>query len=330
MTSNGTPRTPGTTGTNGTNLDDATLFHGIIPPILTPMAPDGLADLHSLSRLTRWLISQGVHGIWACGTTGEFACIDADERENVIGTCVEQTEGRVPIVANVSDCSTRLTIEHGKRALRNGVDAIAVTPPYYYINSQDELLAMYRTVREALDAPLFVYNIPATCKVRVEIDTIVTLAAEGTVVGVKDSQNDLDFARALSNAAEQRGAPLRLFLGTRSLIDAGLLVGAHGAISGVANLVPRACVEAYDAAMQGNWAAAAEAQKKVNAANRLLRIAKGSAHSASMGGMKAALKAMGIITHSNVAPPLRTPSADEEAQIAQVCREIGLSVTAAA
>ena len=60
---------------------DAAQLHGIIPPILTPIGPDGRPDLHSLGRLTRWLILQGVHGIWACGTTGEFPCVDAAERE---------------------------------------------------------------------------------------------------------------------------------------------------------------------------------------------------------------------------------------------------------
>jgi 4-hydroxy-tetrahydrodipicolinate synthase len=114
------------------------------------------------------------------------------------------------------------------------------------------------------------------------------------------------------------------------MIDAGIFVGAHGAIPGIANVVPRACVDAYEAAVRGDWAAATAAQEQVGAANGLLRIAKGSMHSASMGGMKAALKAMGIIAHASVAPPLRTPSEDEQAQIAQACRDLGLKVTAGA
>ncbi|MGH2368123.1 MAG: dihydrodipicolinate synthase family protein, partial [Chloroflexota bacterium] len=78
---------------------EAAQFHGIIPPILTPIAPDGQVDLTSLARLANWLIHQGVHGIWACGTTGEFPCFDADEREHVIGTCVETAAERVAVIA---------------------------------------------------------------------------------------------------------------------------------------------------------------------------------------------------------------------------------------
>ena len=305
------------------------VYHGIIPPILTPIEPDGQVDLRSLFRLTRWLIREGVHGIWACGTTGEFPCFDAGEREHVVGTCVEAA-GEVPVIANVSDCSTRLAIEHGRRALRAGADAVALTPPYYYSNSQDELMAHYRAVREAVDAPLFVYNIPSTVKVKVEVETIVGLAEEGTVIGVKDSQNDLDFARTLSQTAEERGAALRLFLGTRSLIDAAMFVGAHGAIPGIANVVPRACVAAYEASARGDWLAAAAAQRRVTAAFRLTKIAGGSGPSASMGGMKAALKAIGVIDHAYVAAPLRTPTADEEERVAEAAREIGLPALVAA
>lgn len=303
---------------------DVAQYRGIIPPILTPVQPDGQVDLLSLTRLTNWLIREGVHGIWACGTTGEFPCFDADERENVVGTCAEAAMGRVPLVANISDCSTRLAIEHGLRALRAGADAVALTPPYYYSNTQEELLTHYRVVRDAVDAPLFVYNIPSTVKVKVEVESIVTLAAEGTVVGIKDSQNDLDFARTLSMAANERGVPLRLFLGTRSLIDAALLVGAHGCIPGIANVVPRACLDAYEAAARGDFPVALRAQQRVVDALAITRVVRGSAQAAGMGGMKAALKAMGVIASSNVALPLASPTEEDEARITGIARNLGL------
>jgi len=303
---------------------DVAQYRGIIPPILTPVQPDGQVDLLSLTRLTNWLIREGVHGIWACGTTGEFPCFDADERENVVGTCAEAAMGRVPLVANISDCSTRLAIEHGLRALRAGADAVALTPPYYYSNTQEELLTHYRVVRDAVDAPLFVYNIPSTVKVKVEVESIVTLAAEGTVVGIKDSQNDLDFARTLSMAANERGVPLRLFLGTRSLIDAALLVGAHGCIPGIANVVPRACLDAYEAAARGDFPVALRAQQRVVDALAITRVVRGSAQAAGMGGMKAALKAMGVIASSNVALPLASPTEEDETRITGIARNLGL------
>ena len=317
-----------TTRTNSTGrahrAPDLSQYHGIYPPIVTPLTPDGEVDTESLTSLTNWLIAEGVHGIWACGTTGEFACFTADERERVIATVVEATAGRVPVIAGIGDGSTRLVIEHGKRAIRAGADAVAATPPYYYANSQDELLAFYRRIREKVDAPLFIYNIPSTTKVKVEIPTVVTLAAEGTVTGSKDTQNDLDYARTLLMTIRERGAQLRLFLGTRTLIDASVLIGAHGAIPAIANVVPRACVETYEAAVRGEWAVAAAAQERAVQANQFVKTSAGSAAAAGMGGFKSALKAMGVIKHATLAEPLRTPTAEDEARVAAIARQLGV------
>jgi 4-hydroxy-tetrahydrodipicolinate synthase len=303
---------------------DALHLHGIVPPILTPLTPDGRVDLMSLARLTRWLMGQGIHGLWACGTTGEFAGLDAEEREDVIGTCVEAVAERLPVVANISDCSTRLTVAHGQRALRAGADAVAVTPPYYYPNTQDELLAHYRAVREAVDAPLFVYNIPQTVKTRVEAETVLTLAQEGTVVGIKDSQNDLDYDRTLVTQATKRGIALRIMTGTRSLIDTSVAIGAHGSIPGVANVAPRSSAQAYEAAARGEWAEAAAAQQQVMGVGTLARGVKSAGTAANLGAMKAALKAMGIIAHSTLTMPLRSPTPEEEARVAELVEELGL------
>jgi 4-hydroxy-tetrahydrodipicolinate synthase len=201
---------------------------------------------------------------------------------------------------------------------------VAVTPPYYYLNTQDELLAHYRVVREAVDAPLFVYNIPQTVKTRVEAETVLTLAQEGTVVGIKDSQNDLDYDRTLVTQATKRGISLRVLTGTRALIDASVAIGAHGSIPGVANVAPKACAQAYEAATRGEWAEAAAAQQQVMAASALAGGVKSAGTAASLGAMKAALKAIGIIAHSTLSAPLRSPTPDEEARVAELVEELAL------
>jgi 4-hydroxy-tetrahydrodipicolinate synthase len=303
---------------------DLARYHGIFPPILTPLMPYGALDLDSLVRLTRWLIDEGVHGIWACGTNGEFPCFDAAERERIVATCVRGAAGRVPVIANIADCSTALAIEHGRRALAAGADALAATPPYYYACSQEELLDLFRGLRAALDAPMFIYNIPSTVKVRLEVPTIVTLASEGTVVGIKDSQGDADFTRALILALAAAETDLRILLGTRSLIDVGMLLGAHGAIPGISNIVPRACVETYEAATRGDWQTAARLQAHVIRANNTIKTSRGAAAAQGMGGMKAALKAMHVIEHSTLCAPLHSPSHEEEAHIASIARGLSL------
>lgn len=310
---------------------DLEKLHGVVPPILTPLSPDETIDLASLRRLVAFLIQGGVHGIWVLGTTGEFASFTRRERAEAVRVAVEAAGGRVPVVANISDAATRLAIEHGRDAAAAGADAAALLPPYYYLNEQDELLDHFRRVREAVDLPLLAYNIPQNVKAKFGVETILRLGEEGTIVGLKDSQNDLDWFRQVMTGARQRGVRLRGFLGTRYLIDAGLLAGAHGAIPGVANVAPRLCVECYEAARRGDFEAADRATAKLIAVTRLGGIARGgSATAGNFATMKAALRRMGVLSTSLVTAPLRNLTEEEEASVAETVSALGLGAQAVA
>jgi 4-hydroxy-tetrahydrodipicolinate synthase len=304
-------------------VPDLARLRGIFPPVLTPLTPDERVDVQSVRSLVSWLIGEGVHGIWALGTTAEFPCLDAGERQAALEATVEAANGRVPVVANVSDAGTRLAIRHARVAERAAVDAIAVTPPYYYPHTMDEMLAHYRAVREAIDLPLLIYNIPQTVKVRMEVGTTLQLAEEGTVVGIKDSQNDLQWFRDVCLGARQRGLGFRAFLGTRTLIDAAVQIGGVGSIPSIANVAPRDCAECHEAAERGDLAAAARAQERVIAYEQITQIARGgSANAANLSAMKSYLRQRGIIAHSTVAAPLRPLTAEEEAQVAELVRSL--------
>jgi 4-hydroxy-tetrahydrodipicolinate synthase len=266
-----------------------------------------------MRRLVDFQIENGVHGLWAMGTSAEFACFDEEERAAVVETVMETARGRVPVVANVSDCSTRLSIRHARRAASAGVDAIAATPPYYYPHSQDELLTHYRTIRQAVDLPLLIYNIPQTVRVRVELSTARTLAEEGVVAGIKDSQNDLEWFRQLVLFTRQRNIPFLPFVGTRYLIDAGILAGACGAIPSLANAFPSLCVAAYQAAAAGNYDEASCHENRIIEIESIAGlVTTGSRNAAVLGFLKTVLHRRGIIARSALAEPLRTLTADEQ------------------
>src|ERR1700694_3034732 len=108
---------------------DLDRLHGIFPPILAPLTDNDEVDHLSLRRLVDYLLGQGVHGIWATGTTGEFPCFSHAERASVVQTVVDTVGGRVPVIVGIGDASTRLAIDHGRAALRAGADAVALTPP---------------------------------------------------------------------------------------------------------------------------------------------------------------------------------------------------------
>jgi 4-hydroxy-tetrahydrodipicolinate synthase len=296
---------------------DLASLHGILPPTLTPLADDETVDTRSLASLLEYLIGEGVHGLWICGTTGEFAGLDGEQRAIAVRTAVETTRGRVPIVANVGDASTSLAIAHARAAAAAGADALALTPPYYYSNNQVELLEHFRALRRAVDLPLLVYNIPQTVKVKVDVGTMVTLANEGTVVGLKDSQNDLDWFRSVVVGTRARRPDLRAFLGTRALIDASVLIGGVGSIPGVANIYPRWCALCHEAAARGDWTTAARYQELVMNGTGVTAVGPGSPTAQALGGMKAILQAEGIIASRRMAAPSHTlGDADAEKVVA--------------
>jgi 4-hydroxy-tetrahydrodipicolinate synthase len=318
-------------------------FRGIFTPLITPihrvtqsatqsvprselqwtrkseLHHDEHPDLESLERLVRFQLDGGVHGFWAMGTTSEFAAFDADERAAVIATVVRGAAGRVPVIANISDASTRLAIRHGQLARAAGVDAVAATPPYYFPHSQDELLAHFRALRAAIDLPLFIYNIPQTVRVRVELSTAQALAAEGTVAGIKDSQNDLEWFRQLALFARRQVEGFVAFAGTRYLIDAAVLAGAQGAIPSLANAFPELCVSVFDAATRGDYSAAADAEAQIMAVEGIAgRFGGGGSRNANtLGLLKAILQDRGIIEHAGLTSPLRTPPEEERRAMAE-------------
>lgn len=283
--------------------------------MLTPLNADETLDEASLRRLVDFLVGAGVHGIWSMGTTGEFAGLPEDQRARGVQATVEQVNGRVPVIANIGDSSTGLALRHARHAVDAGADALALTPPHYYPHTMDEMLTHFRAMKSAFpDLPLLIYNIPQTVKVKMTVATTLQLAREGTVQGIKDSQNDLRWFRMLAVAIREEGLEdqFRLFLGTRILCDAGQLIGAHGAIPATSNVAPAAAAEAWEASVRGDYGLAAKAQEVVMKYEDLAEIARGgSADAAGYASMKNILCEWGIISTARLTRPLREWSDDE-------------------
>ena len=302
--------------------DGDLIVRGVVVPILTPLTPDETVDVASLRRLTNYVIDNGVHGIWAAGTTGEFAALDEPARRLVIETVADEAASRVPVIGNVSAPATRATIAAAEALRDCPVTGIAATPPYYYSHTQDELLDHFRAVADRSAQPLWVYNIPSTVKVTVDPDTIAALAADGTVVGVKDSSGGGETFAQLVMLCRTRGLSLYRFVGSvwRATM-AG--IGAHGIIPGIANLAPRSVSGAWEAGQRGDEETAALCHHETLAAMRVTALATGSSGT-GYAALKSALKAMGIIDHDTVSAPFRPLDEAAQAQLPPLLEELGL------
>lgn len=297
---------------------------GVMVPIITPFTPEYEVDTSSLRRLVGYLLDNGCHGIWAAGTTGEFAALNNVQRISVVETIVDEVAGRVPVIANVSEPGTDNTVSLALAMQDLPLDGIAATPPYYYPCAQDELLNHYRHIHSRVRMPLWVYNIPVTAKTVVEPRTISQLASEGTVVGLKDSSGAGELLAELVVLGNQCGFEMYRFLGSVFRIASSSSVGAHGVIPGIGNFVPKIVSSLWEAGETRESEVVKEQMAMLMAATKISRLAAGGgANAATFSGIKSALKMMGVIDHDTVSRPLRPLIANEKERIPAILDELG-------
>ncbi len=201
-------------------------FHGIIPPVATPMKADEDLDLPRFRWFLDHLIGNGVHGLFVLGTNSEFCSLDEREKQEVVATAVSHVNGRVPVLAGTGAESTREVIRLTKMAEREEADGVSIITPYFILPNQREIFDHYRRIAESTRLPVFLYNNPATCGgVKIDVNTLARLAEISNIVGIKDSSGDLQ------NTAEYiRVVPDRfsVMTGRDTLIFYGLMAGAAG------------------------------------------------------------------------------------------------------
>ena len=178
------------------------------------------------------------NGIFCGGTNGEFFVLNEQEKLAVTKTCVEEVAGKAFVVAHVGEISTRETIRLGKQVAALGVDAVSVITPYFVPLKQEELIAHYEAVADALDVPVFLYNIPARTGNTLEPETVRKLAAHPNIIGIKDSAGSYESLSGFLKAAEGMDN-FDVLNGPDSLIHQGFVDGCSACISGLANVAPK-------------------------------------------------------------------------------------------
>jgi 4-hydroxy-tetrahydrodipicolinate synthase len=220
-------------------------LRGVLTALATPFGADGAIDTKVLCRLVDRSIDGGVHGVVACGSTGEFAAMTDAERRLVVETVVEHVAGRVPVVAQTGATSTSLAIELSRHAQEAGVSAVMVVAPYYEPLTPEETIDYLRTVAAAVDIPVMLYNLPSATGVNLSPETVGQLAREvENIRYIKDTSADMAQAGQLIHTY---GDVVGTFVGWDSLVLAALTEGAAGVMAGTANVMPRELVSIHDA-----------------------------------------------------------------------------------
>jgi 4-hydroxy-tetrahydrodipicolinate synthase len=308
------------------------LLRGVVPPVCTPFTSDYEVDEKSLRKLINHLINGGVHGLFVLGSTSEVAYLTDKRRADVIRIAIDETAGRVPVVAGAIDMTTFRVNEHVKAAVDAGIDGIVLTAPFYVRTHPEEIALHFKLVKEACrDVPLYAYDIPVAANgVKLETGTVLKLAKEGVIQGLKDSSGNDAGIRAVVLGAKKMGLnDFVVLTGSELTVDSALMAGAHGVVPGIGNIDPAGYVKIFDHVAAGDYKAARAEQERLTEMFGLVDVGSPSRMgrgSSALGAFKASLKLLGIIEDGRTAPPQIPLNSDEIAAIIPFLKNAGLSV----
>ncbi len=228
---------------------------GSIVALITPMHPDGSVDYETLRRLIDWHIAEGTDVIGVVGTTGESPTVNVEEHCEIIRVAVEQAAGRVPILAGAGANSTSEAIELSRFAKKVGADCTLQVVPYYNKPTQEGIFQHFKTIAEAVDIPMMLYNVPGRSVADMQHETVLRLASIPGIMGVKEATGNLERAAWLIKQAPKG---FGIFSGDDPTAVALMLLGGHGNVSVTANVAPKGMHELCKAAMAGDTRRAVE------------------------------------------------------------------------
>jgi dihydrodipicolinate synthase/N-acetylneuraminate lyase len=228
-------------------------WQGVFPAVTTKFHADERIDAEGTARHIDFQIRNGIHGLVTCGSLGEASTLTLDEKVQVAKIAVETAAGRIPVLANVSETSTREALRYVEAANKVGVAGYMVMPSVIYVADAREAMQNVRTIAAAAQKPVMVYNNPVAYRVDLKPQHMQELADCEWVVAIKESTDDIRRITDLRNALGNR---YQLFIGVDDLAYEALALGADGLLAGVGCAFPRETVALYDLMKAGRFAEA--------------------------------------------------------------------------
>ena len=235
------------------------MLKGSMPALITPFK-NGAVDLEGLKALVEWHIAEGSHGLVPVGTTGESPTLSHEEHEAVVSAVVEAAAGRIPIVAGAGSNNTAESLRFMHHAKDVGASAALVVTPYYNKPTQEGLIAHFKTLHDACDLPIIIYNIPGRSVVDMSPETMGELAKLPRIIGVKDATGDL------ARVCQQRitcGPDFLQISGEDATAHGFNAQGGIGCISVTANVAPALCAQLQEACLAGDYSTALTLQDRL-------------------------------------------------------------------
>lgn len=289
-------------------------FRGSMPALVTPFRK-GQVDDKAFVALVERQLAAGTHALVPCGTTGEASTLSHEEHRHVVELCVKTAAGRVPVIAGAGSNSTDEAISLLQHAKSVGAHAALIVNPYYNRPSEDGVYAHYKTLNEAVQLPIFVYNVPGRTGSDMQPQLIGRLATLPNVIGIKDASADLSRVARHSALA---GKDFIQISGEDPTAVGFNAQGGVGCISVTANVAPDKCAAMQEATLRGDYAEA----RRIN--DTLARLHRAMFLEPSPSPAKYALSLLGLCTDEVRLPLVSVQSADVKEEIEAAMKEAGV------
>ena len=291
-----------------------TPFTGVGTALITPFTKSGDLDEAGVRRLARRQIEAGIHFLCPCGTTGENPTLTDAERLRIIEIVVEESKGKVPVLAGAGGYDTKELIHIAGEFARRGVSGFLSVTPYYNKPTQEGLYQHYRAFAESTPLPIIVYNVPGRTGVNVEVATLTRLAQIPNIVGVKEASGNVPQMCEIVRAVP---SDFLVLSGDDALTLPLMAVGGRGLISVVSNEMPAEMAQMIEAAERNDFAAA----RAIHA--RIMPLMSINFVESNPQPVKAAMASMGLVDEI-FRLPMVSPSAASKEKIGNVLKELGL------
>ncbi len=287
------------------------MFEGCLVALVAPFK-NGEIDYEKLRELVDWQLEQGTNGIVPCGTTGESPTLSHEEHQEVIKAVIERVAGRVPVVAGTGSNNTAEALRLTQFAAKIGADAALMITPYYNKPEPEGMYEHFKTVAEAVDIPIILYNVPGRTGRSITPETVARLAEIPNVVGIKEASLSVDQAVDIL-----RRCDITMLSGEDSMTLPLMAVGAKGVISVVANIIPKDMIAMIQAFNAGDMERAMAMNQK------MFPLCKAVFIETNPIPIKTAMKLMDMM-NGELRLPLSPMTAAHEAQLSKVLADYGL------
>jgi 4-hydroxy-tetrahydrodipicolinate synthase len=240
---------------------------GIFAALWLPVDDSNNILKADLARNLAFIKSQGIHGVLALGSTGEFPQFDLKRRQRAL-ELVAELAAPLPVIANISDLRPSVVSEMGRFAKQLGLPAVSIMAPGFYPSSQEDLLEHLLNAAESSDLPTFLYNFPELTGTRIDIETVAAFAERANMAGIKQSGGEFAYHKDLVKLGREKG--FVVFSGADTRLPEVFGLGVSGCIGGLVNIVPELMVHLFKVCHEKEQGAVSPAFEQVKEVGRII------------------------------------------------------------